>query len=128
MLKRVLHTGVRVADLDTAVALYISLGFTVSGHFEKPEPKASVTTVQKDGAAYELWHFEDETHPYVPFISHHIAIYSDDLAHDVDELVSEGYKLVIPITDGVKLRYAFVQDAAGACYEIGTEIEFQGDI
>jgi len=121
MLKHVLHTGVEVSDLAKAVALYENLGFEVINKFEKPEPKAHVATVKKDSTAFELWQFENKTHPFVAFIRNHIAFYSDDLEKDVNNLVNDGYNLVIPITEGVLLKYAFVQDPSGACYEIATE-------
>ncbi|HTE21601.1 MAG TPA: VOC family protein [Candidatus Limnocylindria bacterium] len=122
MLKQVLHTGVEVADLAKTIELYKSLGFEIANEFEKPEPKARVATVKKGDTAFELWQFEDKSHPQVAFIRNHVAIYSDDLGKDVQQLVDSGYKLVIPITDGVILRYAFVQDAANAsCYEIATK-------
>ena len=121
MLKKVLHTGVRVDNLEKTVELYKSLGFTIRNEFEKPEPKAKVVTVEKDGAAYELWEFEDTGHPQVEFIQNHVAIYSDNLTADIKDLESLGYKVVIPITEGVILRYAFVRDPSGATYEIATE-------
>ena len=121
MLKQVLHTGVEVADLAKAIELYKSLGFELHRQFEKPEPKAQVATVKKGETAFELWQFEDKDHPQVAFIRNHIAIYSDNLEQDIKQLVADGYKLVIPITEGVILRYAFVQDPSGACYEIATE-------
>jgi catechol 2,3-dioxygenase-like lactoylglutathione lyase family enzyme len=121
MLKRILHTGVAVESLDKTLALYESLGFEIANRFEKPEPRAQVATVKKGDTAFELWQFEDTAHPQVPFISNHVAIYSDDLENDVADFVRQGYTLVIPMTEGVVLRYAFVQDAAGMCYEIATE-------
>ena len=121
MLKKVLHTGVEVADLAKAIELYKSLGFEVAKEFDKPEPKAKAVIMTKGEMAFELWQFEDKEHPQVAFIRNHVAIYSDDLENDVQQLLGAGYKLVIPITEGVVLRYAFVQDAAGACYEIATE-------
>jgi lactoylglutathione lyase len=121
MLKKVLHTGIEVSDLVKTIALYETLGFEVINTFEKPEPKAHVATVRKGETAFELWQFEDKEHPQVQYIRSHIAFYSDDLAKDVQKLMASGYDLVIPITDGVVLRYAFVQDPSGACYEIATE-------
>lgn len=121
MLRNVLHTGVAVNDLEKTVSLYESLGFKVTNRFEKPEPKAQVATVQKDETAFELWQFEDTKHPYVAFIRNHIALYTDNLPQAIEQLEHDGYKLVIPITDGVVLRYAFVQDKSGACYELATE-------
>jgi catechol 2,3-dioxygenase-like lactoylglutathione lyase family enzyme len=121
MLKRVLHTGVEVADLAQAIKLYEHLGFAVHNEFEKPEPKASVATMLRGDVAFELWQFHDKAHSQVAFIRNHIAIYSDALEQDVQELLGEGYELVIPPTEGVVLRYAFVRDGSGACYEIATE-------
>lgn len=120
-LVKVLHTGVAVADLAAAIALYTSLGFTLAKEFDKPEPEAKVAILTKGDTSFELWQFADKEHPQVAFIRNHVAFYSDDLEHDVDELVAKGFKLVIPITEGVVLKYAFVQDPAGACYEIATE-------
>ena len=121
MLLRVLHTGIAVNDLDKAIELYESLGFSIVNRFEKPEPKAHVATVRQGEAAYELWQFEDREHPQVAYIKSHVAIYSDDLPGDIKKLTADGYTLVIPITEGVVLRYAFVQDVSGTCYEIATE-------
>lgn len=120
MLKRVLHTGIRVENLNKAINLYESLGFKVANRFEKPEPNARVVTVQKGDTAFELWEFVDTEHPQVQYIQNHVAIFSDDLESDTEVMVKQGYKLVIPITEGVVLRYAFVQDKTGATYEIAT--------
>jgi catechol 2,3-dioxygenase-like lactoylglutathione lyase family enzyme len=121
MLKRVLHTGVEVANLEVAIALYESLGFSVGTRFTKPEPKAQVAHVKKGETTFELWEFADKSHPQVAFIRNHVAILSDALERDVDKLQQSGYKLTIPITEGVVLRYAFVQDSAGANYEIAAD-------
>jgi methylmalonyl-CoA/ethylmalonyl-CoA epimerase len=94
MLKRVLHTGVEVADLETAIALYESLGFIIHNRFEKPEPKARVATVKKGDTAFELWQFEDAKHPLAAFIRNHVALYSDDLDADVQQMMAKGYTLV----------------------------------
>ena len=74
--------------------------------------------VTKGDMTFELWEFEDTSHPQAVFIRNHIAILSDNLREDVERLQETGYKLTIPITDGVIMRYAFVQDPAGANYEI----------
>jgi lactoylglutathione lyase len=121
MFSRVLHTGVAVGDLDKTIEFYKSLGFEIHNQFEKPGPKARVATVKKGETAFELWEFSDVMHPHASIIQNHIAIYSDDLEADIDMLTGQGYKLVIPVTEGVIMRYAFVQDAAGCNYEIATE-------
>lgn len=121
MLKNILHTGLTVPNLKKAIKLYENLGFKVVNKFEKPKPKAQVAVVQNGEAVYELWKFQDTTHPHVQFMSNHVAILSDSLQVDVDELIRQGYKLTIPITEGVTLKYAFVQDPAGTNYEIATK-------
>lgn len=90
MLKRVLHTGVAVDDLEKAVQLYESLGFLVHNRFEKPEPRAQVATVKKGDVAFELWQFAEPAHPLVAFIRNHVALYSDDLEADLDALAAAG--------------------------------------
>ncbi len=121
MLTHILHTGVAIDDLAKTIELYKSLGFEIKNQFEKPEPKAQVATVQKGETAFELWEFKDINHPQVAYIRNHIAIYSDDLENDVQQFVDWGLTLVIPITEGVIMRYAFVQDKSGCCYEIATK-------
>lgn len=119
MLKKILHTGVEVADLTKAIELYESLGFKVVNQFEKTKTKIAIVT--KGESTFELLQFVDNDSPQVAFIRNHVAFASDDLENDVQQFVDNGYKLVIPITDGVMVRYAYLQDEAGACYEIATE-------
>lgn len=122
MLKQFLHTGVVVADLQQTIDLYQSLGFEVFKQFDKPEPKGKAAMLKQGDTVIELFQFEDMANPQVEFIKCHLAIYSDDLERDIQELVDAGYKLVIPVTEGVVYRYAFLQDPSGAfCYELDTE-------
>ena len=122
MLKNILHTGIEVDDIKTAVKFYEGIGYTLVDQFAKPEPKAKVAVVRKNDSSFELWQFEDQDHPYVEFVRNHMAVYSDDIEKDVETLVRQrGYKLTIPITDGVRLRYAYVQGPNGQNYEIATE-------
>ena len=121
MLKHILHTGVAVPDLDKAIKLYQSLGFGITKQFHKDDINADVAMLIKGEATYELFQFYNPDHPQVEFIRSHIAIYSDSLEQDIDMLLSQGYKLVIPITEGVIFRFAYVQDSVGINYEIATE-------
>lgn len=123
MLKNILHTGIAVPDLDEAIKLYQSLGFQISKQFHKDDINADIVMLSKGEATYELFKFYNEKHPQVQFIRNHIAIYSDALEEDLNQLLSKGYKLVIPITEGVVFRYAYLQDAAGINYEIATSKE-----
>lgn len=121
MLKRLLHTGLAVPELDAAIKLYESLGFTNVKRFHKPDLDADVAMVSRGEATYELFEFHNPEHPQVEFIRNHIAIYSDSIEADVEALLNQGYKLTIPITEGIVFRFAYVQDKAGTNYEIATE-------
>ena len=121
MIKRYLHTGIAVPSLDKAIRFYEGLGFQLESKFHKPEPSAEVAQLVKNDAVFELWEFHDKEHSHVPYIRQHIALYSDNLEADVRKLVDSGYKVTIPDTHGVKLRYVFLQDATGNNYEIATQ-------
>jgi catechol 2,3-dioxygenase-like lactoylglutathione lyase family enzyme len=119
MIKSFLHTGFEVEDLEQAIKLYEQFGFKVTKRFDKPEPKAvAAHLATASGAVIELWQFYDKTHPQVEFIRQHIAIESDDLEADIAHFTSQGCKLVIPVTKGVVLTYAFLQDSSGNNIEI----------
>lgn len=122
MLRKVLHIGIEVANSEEAISFYEKLGYEKVKQFDKPEPKAKVAHVQKGDNCFELWQFLDKIHPRVAYIRHHVAILSDDLESDVDDLVKQGYKLVIPVTEGVTMSYAFIQDQAGINYEIAAKL------
>ncbi|HET7060296.1 MAG TPA: VOC family protein [Candidatus Saccharimonadales bacterium] len=121
MLKKILHTGLAVPKLPEAIVMYKSLGFTVTKQFHKPDLNADVAMVTKEETTFELFEFHNLDHPQVKFIRNHIAIYSDDIEKDVNNLLGEGYKLVIPINDGMVFRFAFLQDKSGTNYEVATE-------
>lgn len=119
MITKFLHTGIEVKELDEAIESYLRLGFTLSNRFDKPEPKAHVASMKSEsGTGVELWQFLDHDHPQVEFIRRHIAVSSTDLPEDLDELTKNGFEVVIPITKGVILTYAFVRDKDGNFIEI----------
>lgn len=121
MLKRILHTGLAVPNLEAAIELYRSIGFEVEKLFNKPDIDADVALVTKGGTTFELFQFHNPDHPQVEFIRNHVAFYSDDIEQDVAELVKQGYEITIPINEGVIYRFAFLKDQAGTNYEIATE-------
>lgn len=121
MLKRILHTGLAVTSLKDAIDFYGALGFEVTKEFHKPDLNADVAMVSKGDTTFELFQFNDPSHPQVEFIRNHIAIYSDDLNADLKSLLAQDYKLTIPANDGMVFRFAYVQDRAGSNYEIATE-------
>ncbi|HEY1645632.1 MAG TPA: VOC family protein [Candidatus Saccharimonadales bacterium] len=119
MITTFLHTGIEVEDLDKAITLYIKLGFHVVNRFEKPEPRAYVAQLESENVTgVELWQFMDTKHPQVEYIRQHIAVASDNLEADIKELVRQGCEVVIPITKGVTLTYAFLRDPSGNYIEI----------
>lgn len=120
MIGKLLHIGFEVTDLKQSIDLYNKLGFVVKKEFEKADPKAKVAhVVNKDGDTFELWQFIDKDHPQVEFIRRHIAFESDNLGEDIEKLVHQGCELVIPITKGVSLTYAFVRDPSSNYIEVG---------
>ncbi len=121
MLKRILHTGLAVPDLAAGIGFYEDLGFAVAERFHKSDIDADAAMLTKGETSFELFQFNNPNHPNVKFIRNHVAIYSDAIEEDVARLVKQGYKLTIPINEGVILRFAFLQDASGMNYEIATE-------
>jgi catechol 2,3-dioxygenase-like lactoylglutathione lyase family enzyme len=77
MLKRILHTGVAVPDLEAAIKFYELLGFQEVKRFHKPEPDMDVVMVQRGEIVFELFVFNDLEHPHIPIIRNHVAIYSE---------------------------------------------------
>lgn len=121
MLRRFLHSGLAVPNLEKAVEMYGPLGFKVTKKFHKPDIDADVAMISNGEATLELFEFHNFDHPQVEFIRNHIAIYSDDIESDVKSFIDQGYKLTIPITEGMIFCFAYVQDAAGTNYEIASE-------
>ncbi len=121
MLKRILHTGLAVPNLQDAIKMYGSLGFQATKEFHKADLDADVAMVTKGETTFELFQFNNPDHPQVVFIRNHIAIYSDSIEEDVKTLLENGYRLTIPITEGMVFRFAYVQDSVGCNYEIATE-------
>ena len=113
------HVGLEVQNLDQAVKFYESMGFQLVRRFEKTEPKANAAHMTSpNGTMVELWQFLDKTHPQVEFIKRHIAVDSDNLEADLNAFVEQGCQIVIPITKGVTLTYAFIRDADGNYIEV----------
>lgn len=120
MIKGFLHTAFEVDDIEQAIDFYSNLGFKVTKQFDKPEPHAKAAHISNSqGATFEIWQFIDKDHPQVEIIRRHIAFESDDLDSDIEALREQGCELVIPVTKGVTLTYAFVRDPSGNYIEIG---------
>jgi catechol 2,3-dioxygenase-like lactoylglutathione lyase family enzyme len=121
MLKKVLHTGLAVPNLESSIKMYESLDFKLDKKFHKPDIDADVAIVMRHETAFELFEFHNQNHPQVEFIRNHIAIYSDAIEEDINKLLGQGYQLTIKITEGVIFRFAYLQDQSGTNYEIATE-------
>jgi len=120
MIKGFMHVGFEVDDIDRALEFYKQLGFELKRQFDKPEPEAKAAHIANaSGETFELWQFIDKDHPQVEFIRQHIAFESDNLEEDIQNFVEQGCELVIPVTKGVTMTYAFVRDPSGNNIEIG---------
>jgi catechol 2,3-dioxygenase-like lactoylglutathione lyase family enzyme len=116
VITKFLHTGFEVNNLDEAIKSYEELGFKLTKRFEKPEPKAYFAQMSSlDGSGIELWQFIDTEH------RQHIAVSSDDFEKDIEELVKKGFEIVIPITKGVVLTYAFLRDPSNNYIEVAKQ-------
>lgn len=118
MILRFLHHGMQVQNLEEAIKFYESVGFKLTKRFEREDLYARAAHVEYEGGVLELWQF-DRSHPYHEFIAEHAAIESDNLDADLALFKNNGFREVIPITQGKILKYAFVQDECGNCIEIG---------
>ena len=74
--------------------------------------------VSPNGSMIELWQFLDKIHPQVEFIKRHIAVESDNIEVDLDVFAKQGCQIVIPVTKGVTMTYAFVKDIDGNYIEV----------
>ncbi len=120
MIKGLIHIGFEVEDIQPAIDFYEQFGFGLKKKFDKQEPQAKVAhIVNSGGEVFELWQFIDKDHPHVKFIRKHTAFESSNIEEDVQNLLNQGCELVIPITKGVTLMYAFVKDKSGNIIEIG---------
>ncbi|MDB5160818.1 MAG: hypothetical protein JWO96_198 [Candidatus Saccharibacteria bacterium] len=119
MIEKFWHVGVTVKDLDKSIDHYKKLGFAVVDKFEKGEPHAfAAELTHPNGSGLELWQWLDPDHPQVEFIKDHLAFVSSDQDADVQELVDQGWEIVIPKTTGVKVTYVFLRDPNGNYVEI----------
>ena len=120
------HVGFAVENLETAIATYEKLGFTLSRTFEKPEPKARVASMKDaKGTGLELWQFQEE-HPLRGYIGRHTAFLCENVQNDYRVLLDAGFREVIPFTKGVIMDYVFMKDKNGLVYELAQEKNTSG--
>lgn len=121
MIKKFLHCGMSVKDLDKAVSQYKKLGFKVTKEFEREELKGRAAMLEHpDAGGIELWQWQDRSIPQIEFIEHHLAFLSDNVEEDVRELVANGCEVVIPRTVGAVFIYSYVRDPNGTYLEIAS--------
>ena len=113
------HVGLAVKNLGEAKKLWNSLGFLVEKEFEKSEPRAKVAVLRDgSGGRLELWEFDQSSDPLIKVIGKHAAFLCEDARADAANLIANGFKEVVPFTEGVTLDYIFLQDELGAFYEL----------
>lgn len=113
------HVSLSVKNLEEAIPDYKELGFKVEERFDMKEPRAFAAMLKhKNGSGLEIWQWVDKDHPQVEFIKNHTAFISDDQDSDVQKLVGEGWRIVIPKTTWDSVTYVFLRDPSGNYVEI----------
>ena|SRR3990167_9443052 len=111
MIKGLHHVGIGVADLDKTIGDYEKIGFEVKKRFTKDDVKARAALVVKGNSAIELFEFKDPVNELAQKISNHFALETDNLDSDLKKLVDIGYKVSIPVAEGVSVkRFVYVED------------------
>lgn len=96
--KRIDHVGIAVEDLQTAQALYESLGAAVIGHDALPDTEAVLLEV--GDTRIELVAARGADTPVGKFLAsrgpgmHHLAFEVDDVAAELGRLVGDGLELI----------------------------------
>lgn len=113
------HFGFAVTDLEAAVRLYESTGFSVFKRFVSEERGLRAVMMKKGKSHVELFNFDDPDSALSKKISRHFAFESDNLEDDVQRYIDAGYTISIPIDKGtVVKRYAYVEDKLGNQIEL----------
>lgn len=120
MIKKLHHEGFEVENLDKAIQLYESLGFTVRAKFEYPEANfQACMMISVNGGSVELFEFHDKQHAMYQKVRRHTAFESDDIEADMQRLLQSGYELAIPLREGKLVkRYAYLKDQYGMYIEL----------
>lgn len=114
---RLLHTRLRVADLDRSIAFYGLLGMTVRGRSQSPRGNQLVfLQAPEGGSEIELCHIPDGSPFTLPEDLVHIAFQSLDLKADLSRLSALNVKVTEPYTPTGHGALAFIEDPDG--YEV----------
>lgn len=122
---RLLHTMLRVGDLDTSIDFYTQvLGMQLLRRKDYPDGKFTLAFVgygdEADSTVIELTHNWDTDNYEIGSGFGHIAIEVDDVYSAVDELRSRGGKVIReagPMNAGTTIL-AFVEDPDGYQIEL----------
>lgn len=112
------HAGFAVKDIDGAVTLWESFGYSLKQKFEKDDPAAHAALMEDDrGVGVELWQFTGNS-PLNEYVGRHLAFKCEDAHKTAEQLKKHGFKEVIPFTKGVMVNYIFLSDECGTFFEL----------
>lgn len=118
---KLLHTCLRVGNLEESIKFYESIGFHESRRKEHYEHGFALVFMKTEGSDHEIeltYNVGTESYEIGNGFSH-IAIEADDLVVERDRYISLGYE----VTDlkglvGGDVRYFFVKDPDGYMVEV----------
>ena len=114
---RLLHTRLRVADLERSIAFYALLGMAVRGRSPSPRGNELVFLAAPEGGSeIELCRIPNAPAFSFPEDLVHIAFQSPDLRADLSRLAAAGVKVTEPYTPTAHGALAFIEDPDG--YEV----------
>lgn len=114
---QLLHTRLRVADLERSIAFYALLGMEVRGRSRSPRGNQLVfLTAPEGGSELELCHIPGGGSFSLPEDLVHVAFRSLDLRADLARLSDAGVKVTEPYTPTGHGALAFIEDPDG--YEV----------
>lgn len=114
---RLLHTRLRVADLDRSIAFYALLGMAVRGRSRSPRGNELVFLAAPEGGSeIELCRIPGASPITLPEDVVHIAFQSLDLKADLARLEARQVKVTEPYTPTAHGALAFIEDPDG--YEV----------
>jgi lactoylglutathione lyase len=123
---RLLHTMLRVGDLDKAIAFYTQLlGMKLLRSQEYPEGEYTLAFVgyedESDGTVLELTYNWGKQHYDLGTAFGHIALATDDIYATCDALASKGVnisRMPGPMKDDAAILIAFLEDPDGYKIEL----------
>jgi lactoylglutathione lyase len=123
---RLLHTMLRVSDLDKSIVFYTQLlGMKLLRRQEYPEGEYTLAFVgygdEAENTVIELTYNWDKRHYDLGTAFGHIALATDDIYETCESLASEGVNITRmpgPMKDDASILIAFVEDPDGYKIEL----------